>query len=745
MSLYQELKRRNVFRVAIAYLALAWLLIEVAGTVFPGFGIPDWVFRFVVIALTLGFLPTLVISWAYEITPEGLKREKEVVRESSITHQTAKRLDMITIVIVLAALVFIIVDRLWLNPQLQYPQVPEMESAHEPPPAGEPVSFTQFDSIAVLPFANRSANPDDAFFVDGIHDDLLTHVSQISAVKVISRTSVMKYRNSTLSIPEIAEELQVSTVLEGGVQRAGEQVRINVQLIDARTDSHLWSNIYDRQLTASNIFAIQSEIARAIAEALRINLSPEAQSRIADIPTNDLDALEAYFIGRQSMGTRTVADLEKAIMNFEKAVILDPEFALAWVGKADTYLLQAAYAGLPRDEMLAKSLAAAEQALRIDPNLGEAYASLAKQRDWAGDEESAEAAFKKALALNPNYAPSFQWYGEMLRQMDGRITEALQLSRMAVELDPKSAIIMNDYAEVLESADRHEEALSHYEQAIEIEPKFATGYVKVGVLKALLHGRFDEAMLEFNKALEIDPESVHAIARVSWAYLSLGDPSQAETWRNRLYTLAAENNWYSISSNAELHIYRGEFAQAMEYVHKRLSQQPRDEWALTFLGHYELRNGNATEMLSRYERSLPELLGDDPGINKFNVVQAVELALLLQETGEVTKARGLLDRSLAVLPDKTWLSNSRSAPLDARIYALLGDKEKAIQALRHATDQGWRVLWWYFLEQDPALQSLHGQFGYQALKEEIEQDMALQHARVRKWEAEGSISSWSEN
>ena len=150
-------------------------------------------------------------------------------------------------------------------------------------------------------------------------------------------------------------------------------------------------------------------------------------------------------------------------------------------------------------------------------------------------------------------------------------------------------------------------------------------------------------------------------------------------------------------------------------------------------------------MLSWYEHSFPELLGADPEINKFNVVQAVELALLLQETGEVSRAQGLLDRSLAVLPGITWLSNSRSAPLHARIYALLGDKEKAIQSLRQATDQGWRVFWWYFLEQDPALQSLHGQFGYQALKEEIEQDMALQLARVRKWEAEGSIISLSEN
>ena len=395
--------------------------------------------------------------------------------------------------------------------------------------------------------------------------------------------------------------------------------------------------------------------------------------------------------------------------------------------------------------MLANSLEAAERALQIDPNLGEAYASLAKQQDWAGDEESAEAAFKKAVALNPNYAPSFQWYGEMLRQMEGRIEEALELSRKAIDLDPKSAIIVNDYAEVLESAERFEEALEYYERAIEIEPKFATGYIKVGILKSVIHGRFDEGMLEFSKALEFDPESIHAIARISWAYLSLGDPGQAEAWRNRLYGLVAENNWYSISSNAELHIYRGEWGQAIEYVHKRLSQQPRDEWALMFLGHYEIKNDNAKEMLSKYEQSFPELARADPEINKFNVAQAVEFAHVLQETGEASRSQRLLNRSLAALPTLTWLINTRSAPLDARIHALLGDKEKAMQSLRQAVDSGWRVFWWYFLEEDLALRSLHEQPGYQTLKEKIEQDMAIQLARVQKWKAEGVLSSLSEN
>ena len=243
LSLFVELKRRNVFRVAVAYLALAWLVTEVAGTLFPAFGIPDWGVRFVVIVFALGFVPSLIISWIYELTPEGIKREKDIVRDASITHLTAKRLDVFTIGLIMVALAFILADRLWLSPKLERQLTTPAMVVTDTAQMSEAEPQYPPDSIAVLPFANRSANPNDVYFVDGIHDDLLTYVSQISALKVISRTSVMEYRDTLKKIPEIARELSVSHVMEGGVQRAGDHVRINVQLIDAGTDQHIWSPI----------------------------------------------------------------------------------------------------------------------------------------------------------------------------------------------------------------------------------------------------------------------------------------------------------------------------------------------------------------------------------------------------------------------------------------------------------------------------------------------------------------------
>ncbi len=405
MSLYHELKRRNVFRVGIAYLALSWLLTEVSGTLFPAFGIPDWGVRFVVIVFALGFVPALIISWAYELTPEGLKREKDVVRDASITHLTAKRLDGITIGLIVVALAFILADRLWLSPRLADQSAAPVAVVTDNGQTSKPEpTEPQYppNSIAVLPFANRSANPDDAFFVDGIHDDLLTHISRIGSIKVISRTSVMQYRDSTQSIPQIGAELGVATVLEGGVQRAGDQVRINVQLIDALTDEHLWAEIYDRQLSATNIFSIQTEIAEAIAKALQTTLSPTEQQRMLAVPTENLAAYEAYLIGRQRFARRSTDSIAEAIDYFLEAVELDPDYALAWVGLADAYIYQAAQGGFSEGELHARAQAALETALELNKHLGEAYTSLGILKFEQYDLERAEHYFERAHLLHSN-------------------------------------------------------------------------------------------------------------------------------------------------------------------------------------------------------------------------------------------------------------------------------------------------------------------------------------------------------
>ena len=283
----------------------------------------------------------------------------------------------------------------------------------------DPVEDEQIaQSIAVLPFDNRSNREEDQFFTDGIHDDLLTTIAKIGSMKVISRTSVMEYKDTTKKLPQIARELGVANILEGSIQRSGNQVRINVQLIDAAADNHLWSEIYDRELTAENLFAVQSEIARMIADALETELSTDEQRRIDARQTDNLQAYDAYMRGRQLMATRDSAKIKLATEEFGKATSFDPLFALAWVGVADSNLYF-----YRSEDVLPIVEEAVKNALAIDSDLGEAYASLANIHLYYDQIGEAETAYQKAIELSPNYATAYQWYSIFLGKYPLRIQE----------------------------------------------------------------------------------------------------------------------------------------------------------------------------------------------------------------------------------------------------------------------------------------------------------------------------------
>ncbi len=730
MSLIAELKRRNVFRVAVAYLALAWLIIESASVLLPGFGVPDWAFRFVVIILALGFVPALVFSWAYEVTPEGLKRDSEAVRDDTTKVFTARRLDLLTIGMVVVALAIIVFDRFWLSPRNVDVVASPAEIVADESQESAADLFDTIDSIAVLPFANRSANPEDAFFVDGIHDDLLIHISQINALKTISRTSVMQYRDSTLSVPDIAGELGVAVILEGAVQRAGEQVRINVQLIDARTDDHIWAEVYDRQLTASNIFAIQTEIAESIAAALQATLTPTARERIERIPTENLEALEAYFLGRQSMTTRRVEDLRRAADHLEEAVALDPGFALAHANLADTYLLLGGYFGMDMNESIALSATAAERALAIDPGLGAAHASVAKRLSQEGDSEAADASFRRAIELSPNYAPAYQWYGELLRGFEGRIDEALEMSRRAMELDPKSAIIVLDHGEVLERAGRPDEALHYYRQSVEIEPMLETGHRAIGRVLATRLGQMDDALAVYEKLIRSNPGDTNTVRLIGLIFLELGDWQQAAFWHSRLRVSDGRPPDFEIA----MEMRRGNSEAALSAARRNLESRLVSPAALRLLRDEAIANGDFALARRIFEQAHPELFDlDSLQVDWRNREAAVDLAYLLLLTDAPDHAELLLEGSEAAIAWGAQLWTLEAFPvLQARIDALRGDSAAAVGSLRHAADHGWRLHVRYFLESDPVLAPLHGDAEFEQLKAEIESDMAEQLARVQQ-------------
>jgi TolB-like protein/Tfp pilus assembly protein PilF len=731
MSLMTELKRRNVFRVGVAYAIVSWLLVEVASVVLPTFGAPEWVMKVFTFLVTLGFPLALILAWAFELTPEGIKREAEVDRTGSITRVTGRKFDFAIIGLLVLAVVFLIVDNYVLETDPDQAEVATervlggVEVAHEA-------------SIAVLPFANRSANEADAFFVDGIHDDILTHLAKIRSLKVISRTSVMEYRNTTKNLKTIGQELGAATVLEGGVQRAGNQIRVNVQLIDAQTDDHLWAEIYDRKLTVENIFAIQTEIAMAIADALQATLSPEEQDQLAALPTKNLAAYEAYLFGKQRLAKEAPAAMEEAIVYFQQAIDLDPSFALGYVGLAESYILRFFYSDRSNDEMLVKAQSAAGKALELDDRLGEAYNSLAGIKEERGDLEGAEAAYQRAIELNPNYSMTYSWYGWLLREKMGRAEEALALHMRAAELDPMSADLRTNVADDLMALGRVEESLAWNEKALEVDPEFSNAYGNIGQHYYFVLGQLDEAISWIARGHSIDSGRPGFPAVMGLIFLDLGDFDMAEFWIRRSSQLRRDSE---ASSHARqvMHLYR-EDQSSLDDARKAIANFPNMWSAAAILRNHELREGRTAEARATYERIRPELLSEaDPRIDDDNFRIAIDLALVLFRTGERERADLLLDRSLEYIQTIPRVGDFGIEIAAVQIYALRSDKQKALSALRQAIDEGWRNLWWYYLKQDPSLESLHDEPEYQAMVAEIEADMAAQLTRVREMERNGEL------
>src|SRR5437763_2624597 len=364
-NFFAELKRRNVYKVAVAYIVAGWALSQGIAQVFPVFDIPNWVIRLPVLLIIIGLPISLVLAWTFEITPQGIKRTEDV--DLVAAAQQPKKRTWIFVVII-AALVSI---GLFLLGRYSAFNGAARQDASA---ARTEAATVPSKSIAVLPFDNLSRDPDNAFFAEGIQDEILTRLAKVADLKVISRTSTQHFKSAPEDLRDIAKKLGVMNILEGSVQKAADQVRVNVQLINAMTDAHLWAETYDRKLT--DIFAVESDIATTIAETLQAKITGAEKSSIAKAPTMNAEAYELYLKGRFFWNKRIVTDLRKAIDYFNQAVAKDPNYALAYVGSADSYLLLSSYGNISPRESLPRARAALEKALALDDSLAEAPASV---------------------------------------------------------------------------------------------------------------------------------------------------------------------------------------------------------------------------------------------------------------------------------------------------------------------------------------------------------------------------------
>jgi adenylate cyclase len=667
MSLFNELKKRNVLRVTIAYLAASWLLIQIVETLFPVFGLPDERVRLFVILLSIGFPITVLFSWLYELTPDGLKLEKDVDRSRMLDHHAGKKLDRVIIVVLTLALGYFTVDKFVLDPARD---VEREQAAVEIARSNAFIESFGEKSIAVLPFMNMSDDSSNEYFSDGISEDLLNLLAKIKELRVISRSSSFSFKGKDIALPEVAAELNVSYVLEGSVRRDGNQVRITAQLIDARADSQLWSESYDRPL--DDIFAVQDEIAAAIGEALKTQLSLDigASGVMASSSTKatNISAYDAYLQGRELIVKRK--NFRQAIDHLTRSLRLDDNYAPAHAQLAIAILLRWVTGQYTEDDARRMAERHLDQAETLEPGLPLVQAGRALLAWRNHDPESAVKYASAALEGNPSDVDAMNWLQLSLGRL-GRYDEAEEVLQRMLEVDPLSIPGRENYIELLTESGRCEEAQELADQLLDLRPN--DGYLHRTLIALFCKGDVAEA-LAWGLKLPSD------FGLASWAFVFVGEYDEARR----------------VAANREMWIdfLEGNTEKAIESTLRNLELRPNEIFSLD-------EAAGALYMAGRYEEALPlfeHLLELAPegrpiaGIMELHTMMRFAVARRL--TGDEEGAAALVEITRRD-HDAQRANGRRSADLylvETRIAAFDRDHERAIEALRLSIQNGLRQL-----------------------------------------------------
>jgi len=675
MTVWSELRRRNVLRMAAIYVVSAWLILQVTEVLSGLIDLPDWVGPLVLVTLVIGLPIALLLAWFFEITETGISRDSGAAASSTESRLHARRLDFV-IISMLAAAVLIFAWVTW------WPKGPVDKS------------------IAVLAFENMSDDPAQEYFSDGISEEILGTLAKSPDLRVISRSSSFSFKGKNLDLPSIANQLDVAHLMEGSVRKSGNQVRISAQLIEAATDSHLWSETYERELTAANVFEIQSEIASRIAEALNAVLVGSDEGADRRALTRNLQALDAYLLGKQRMGLRTRQSLTESLRYFETAIDFDPGYAPAYLGLADAYLLLNYGGHIPIDEATAQAWPAIEKAIALDDQFGAAYASLGLLRSIQGDVRGAESALTRAIALDPNAAKALHWYGDVLIYGLGDPGAAIPILEKARQLDPLSPVIVITLGEAYSGT-----------------------------------GQLAEGIRLYREALAIDPDYVGAFNWLGMAYLSLGDLDNAAHWLEES-AKRAPDEFRTNFGRAFLYRARGDEERAVAVARNLQALVPGNNVSLLTLVSF----GRDQEAIDLAENDLPGLgCRGEPSVQRNNVFHAMNLSLAYERVGELECAGNLLAGILKLLEDQPGLGARAFGFLNVEVYARLGKFELALATLRSSVDAGMRAQWMTQVEQSPHTVELREHPEFHAIQDEVRGDLARQLAMVREMEVHGEL------
>jgi len=516
MNFFQELKRRNVFRVGIAYGVAAWVLLQVADLVLEAIEAPSWVLQVLMLLIGLGFIAAIVVAWAYELTPEGVKKESAVVRSQSVVGHTGRKLDRIIIAFLVVAVAILLYQQSTTQP-VTTPAPPE-PIAQQTATTDEATESSD-KSIAVLPFTTRSTSEDDKYFSDGMHDDLLTQLAKIGSLKVISRTSMMEYRDTTKNLKQIGLELSVANILEGAVQRVGNQVRINVQLIDADTDEHLWAETYDREMSLDNLLSIQSEMARSIASAMHATLSPQEVALIDRRLTGNLQALEAYRRAKSFSMQFNFPDLSRAELELKQALELDPDFAAAWALLAYVNLSKY-WAFEPVDNYRVQAREAIDRGRKIDPDLPELDIAEGYYYYWGFlDYPAALEVLEPVLEVYPNDVELIKVLAYVNRRF-GRFDMSLEYMFRALALAPRDQRLLFAMGETYTALRQFEKARGYLDKLVSID----SANPRVWQLRAIILTESDGDFMAASRDFQLASIDFKFLEGNAWAsFIFAGD------------------------------------------------------------------------------------------------------------------------------------------------------------------------------------------------------------------------------
>ena len=522
-NFFAELKRRNVYKVAIAYIVAGWAFSQGIAQVFPVFDVPNWLIRSVVLLIIIGLPIALVLAWTFEITPQGIKRTETA--DAMPGSARPKKYVWIHVVVIGVA---ISIGLFFLG---RYTARNTASAART-----EAATLPQ-KSIAVLPFESLSEDKNNAYFAEGVQDEILTRLAKVADLKVISRSSTQRFKSAPSDLREIARQLGVMHIVEGSVQKANDQVRVNVQLVNAMKETHILAEIYDRKLT--DIFAVESEIAKAIADTLQAKLTGSEQRALAARPTDDSEAYQLYLQGRFFWNKRTTEGIRKSIDYFNQAITKDPNYALAYAALGQSYVILPAYDGGAPKDCFPQGEIFAKKALALDPGSSEALAVIASAKAlYQFDFEGAYRDYEKGVQLHPNDATTHHWFANDVLANLGDYERELAEMRRALELDPLSSILHNNTGNAFVHNGRFDEAIAEYRKAVELDSTFYLALWNHGLLLEL-QGKIPEAIAQYEKAGAItnDPTPLGMLGHI---YGTTGRKDEARKILEKLKKMRAE-------------------------------------------------------------------------------------------------------------------------------------------------------------------------------------------------------------